>query len=119
MRSKLLILVALATVLVVLCQGSAAAAFEEIYARVWVSSIEEKVRLLDERGLIIDAAGPNWVDVVIDSGQLGDLVAKGYDVEVVYGSPQERNVALFGVDWDRQFHSYADQVTEMLQAASG
>ncbi|MGB7062427.1 MAG: M14 family zinc carboxypeptidase [Candidatus Zixiibacteriota bacterium] len=118
MRSKLLILAALATVLVVLCQGSAAAVFEEIYARVWVSSIEEKGGLLGERGLIIDAAGPDWVDVVIDSRQLDYLVAKGYNVEVIYGSSQERNIAVFGADWDLQFHSYNDMVTEMLQTAS-
>ncbi|UCB52877.1 MAG: hypothetical protein JSV10_01945 [Candidatus Zixiibacteriota bacterium] len=118
MRFKLLILAALTTVLVVLCQGSAAATLEEIYARVWVSSIEEKGRLLGEKGLIIDAAGPDWVDLVIDSRQLDDLISKGYDVEVVYGSAEERNVTLFGRNWDRQFHSYNDMVTEMLQAAS-
>ena len=118
MRSKLLILATLAAVLVVLCQASAAAAFEEIYARVWVSSMEEKGRLLAEDRLIIDAAGPDWLDIVVDSQQLEDLTAKGYNVEVTYWSAEERNVALLGANWDRQFHSYSDQVTEMLQAAS-
>ncbi|MGB2769596.1 MAG: M14 family zinc carboxypeptidase, partial [Candidatus Zixiibacteriota bacterium] len=118
MRFKSMILVTLAAVLVVLCQNPAAMAFEEIYARVWVSSIQEKGRLLGEKGLIVDAAGPDWVDVVINSQQLDDLVAKGYNVEIIYGSSQERNITLFGADWDRQFHSYSDQVAEMLQAAS-
>ena len=117
MRFKSMTLVTLAVVLVVLCQNPAAMAFEEIYARVWVSSIQEKGRLLGEKGLIVDAAGPDWVDVVIDSRQLDDLVVKGYNVEVIYGSSQERNITLFGADWDRQFHSYSDQVAEMQQAA--
>jgi len=93
-------------------------AFEEIYARVWVSSVEEKGTLLGERGLDVDAAGPNWVDVVVDSERLDNLLAKGYNVEVVFWTPEERNVALFGKDWDRQFHSYNDMVSEMQQAAS-
>ena len=118
MRFRSMILLASVAVLVVLCQGSTAEAFEEIYARVWVSSIEEKGALLGERGLIVDAARSDWVDVVIDSRQLDDLVAKGYNVEVVYRSAEERNVTLFGKDWDRQFHSYSDQVAEMQQAAS-
>lgn len=103
---------------VILWQTSKATAFEEIYARVWVSSIQEKGNLLKEKGLDVDATGPNWVDVVINSEQLDDLLAKGYDVEVVFWTPQERNIALFGTDWDRQFHSYSDMVTEMEQAAS-
>ena len=92
--------------------------FEEIYARVWVSSIEEKGKLLGERGLIADAAGPNWVDVVIDSERLEDLKTKGYNVEVTYWTPEERNIALFGPDWDRQFTSYEQMVDSMEQAAS-
>ncbi len=118
MRFKSMILVTLAAVLAVLCQNPAAMAFEEIYARVWVSSIQEKGRLLGEEGLIVDAAGPNWLDVVIDSEQLNDLLAKGYNVEVVFWTPEERNTRLFGKDWDKQFHSYSDQVAEMQQAAS-
>jgi len=89
--------------------------FEEIYARVWVSSIQEKGRLLAEKGLDVDGAGPDWVDVVIDSERLKDLLAKGYDVKVVYWSHKERNEALFGKDWDLQFHSYSDMVAEMEQ----
>ena len=118
MRLRSMILLASVTVLVVLCQAPAAEAFEEIYARVWVSSVEEKGALLAERGLIVDAAGADWVDVVIDSRQLDDLVQKGYNIEVVYRSAEERNVTLFGRDWDRQFHSYSDMVAEMQQAAS-
>jgi hypothetical protein len=118
MRSKLVILVALTAVLVVFCQGSDALAFEEIYGRVWVSSVEEKGRLLGEEKLMVDDAGPDWVDVVVNAQQLEELTAKGYNVEVTYWSAQERNVALFGPTWDRQFHSYSDMVTEMLQAAS-
>jgi hypothetical protein len=93
-------------------------AFEEIYARVWVSSLEEKGRLLGERGLSVDAAGPDWVDVVIDSERLDDLLAKGYNVKVVFWTPEERNTKLFGKDWDLQFHTYNDLVAEMQQAAS-
>jgi hypothetical protein len=93
-------------------------AFEEIYARVWVGSMEEKGRLLGEKGLYVDGAGPGWLDVVVDSQRLDDLVAKGYNVEVTFWSPEERNTALFGADWDRQFHSYNDLVAEIQQAAS-
>ncbi len=100
------------------CQDARAANHEEIYARIWISSIEEKGRLLAERGLNVDAAGDAWVDVVIDSERLNDLMAKGYNVEVVYWTADERNISIFGADWDRQFHSYTDQVTEMQQAAA-
>jgi hypothetical protein len=96
----------------------AARNFEEIYARVWVSSIEEKGRLLGEKGLDVDAAGPNWVDVVVDSKRLDDLRSKGFNVEVKYWTPEERNIALFGPNWDRQFHTYSTMVTEMEQVAS-
>ncbi len=99
-------------------QGARGATHEEIYARVWVTSTEEKARLFGERGLDIDGAGPDWVDVVLDSRLLQELQEKGYNVEVVYRTPEERNIALFGKDWDRQFHSYSELVTEMLQAAS-
>ena len=103
---------------VLLWQSSESVAFEEIYARIWVTSTEEKGMLLGEKGLIVDAAGPNWVDVVINSERLDDLLAKGYNVEVVFWTPEERNTKLFGKDWDRQFHSYSDMVAEMQQAAS-
>jgi len=118
MRLKSILILALVLISVVLWQSSKAMAFEEIYARVWLTSVEEKGRLLGERGLIVDAAGPNWVDVVIDSERLDDLLAKGYDVEVIYWTPEERNVALFGKDWDKQFHTYTTMVAEMEQAAS-
>ncbi|MCK4224324.1 MAG: hypothetical protein KAX39_04025 [candidate division Zixibacteria bacterium] len=118
MRWKSILIFALVLISVVLWQSSKVMAFEEIYARVWVSSMEEKGRLLGEKGLIVDAAGPDWVDVIIDSKRLDDLLAKGYNVEVVFWTPEERNVTLFGKDWDRQFHSYSDQVAEMQQAAS-
>ncbi len=118
MNLKSIFILVLVISSVVLWQSSKAVAFEEIYARVWVSSTEEKGALLGERGLDVDAAGPDWVDVVIDSKQLDDLLGKGYNVEVTYWTPEERNVTLFGKDWDRQFHSYSDQVTEMQQAAS-
>jgi hypothetical protein len=96
----------------------AAQSFEEIYARVWVSSIEEKGRLLGERGLDVDAAGPDWVDVVIDSKRLEELRNKGYKVEVQYWTPEERNNALLGPDWELQFTSYEELVDQMEQAAS-
>ena len=95
----------------------AAPNFEEIYARVWVSSLEEKGRLLGERGLDVNAAGPNWVDVVVDSKRLEELRSKGFNLEVQYWTPEERNIALFGPDWNLQFHTYAQLVTEMQQAA--
>ena len=118
MKFRFMILAALALLLAFLCQDAVAAGFEEIYARVWVSSMEEKGRLLAEERLIVDAAGPDWVDIVVDSQQLEDLRAKGYNVEVTYWSAEERNVALFGPNWDRQFHTYNDMVAEMLQAVS-
>ena len=99
-------------------QGAQAAAHEEIYARVWVSSIEEKGRVLGERGLDVDAAGPGWLDVVIDSERLRDLQAKGYNVEVVYWTPEERDDALFGPKGILDFHTYSTTVTEMQQAAA-
>ncbi len=99
------------------CQTSLARPrFEEIYARVWVSSIEEKGRLLKEKGLDVDAAGPNWVDVVIDSKRLEELRSKGFEVEVEYWTPEERSVALFGPDWDLQFTTYQQMVDQMEQA---
>jgi hypothetical protein len=91
--------------------------FEEIYARVWVSSVEEKGKLLSEIGLDVDAAGPNWVDVVIDSKRLEELTNKGYEVEVQYWTPEERNIALLGPDWELQFTSYEEMVDQMEQAA--
>ena len=100
------------------CQTSLARPkFEEIYARIWVSSIEEKGRLLKEKGLDVDAAGPDWVDVVIDSKRLEDLRSKGFEVEVEYWTPEERSVALFGPDWDLQFTTYQQMVDQMEQAA--
>ncbi len=117
MSLKSILIFSLVLSSVILWQTSKAMAFEEIYARVWVSSIQEKGNLLKEKGLDVDATGPNWVDVVINSEQLDDLLAKGYNVEVVFWTPQERNIALFGTDWDRQFHSYSDMVAEMEQAA--
>jgi len=126
MRLKIVLFFVFIAVAVLLFQNSFAAqnflripplAGEEIYARVWVSSMEEKGRLLSEKGLDVDAAGPNWVDVVVNSQRLDELLAKGYNVEVVFWSPEERNVALFGPDWDLQFHTYAQLVTEMQQAA--
>ncbi len=117
MSWKSILIFALVLISVVLWQSSKVMAFEEIYARVWVSSVEEKGRLLGEKGLIVDAAGPNWVDVIIDSERLDDLLTKGYNVEVVFWTPEERNVALFGKDWDKQFHTYTTMVSEMQQAA--
>jgi hypothetical protein len=96
----------------------AARNFEEIYARVWVSSIEEKGRLLGEKGLDVYAAGPNWVDVVVDSKRLEELRSKGFKVEVQYWTPEERNIALFGPNWNLAFRTYDQMVTEMQQAAS-
>jgi hypothetical protein len=95
----------------------AARNFEEIYARVWVSSIEEKGRLLGVEGLDVDAAGPNWVDVVVDSKRLEELRNKGFNVEVQYWTPEERNVALYGLNWNLAFHTYDQMVTEMEQVA--
>jgi hypothetical protein len=95
----------------------AARNFEEIYARVWVSSIEEKGRLLGEKGLDVDAAGPNWVDVVVDSKRLEELRSKGFNVEVQYWTPEERNVALYGPNWNLAFHTYDQMVAEMEQVA--
>ncbi|MCK4404645.1 MAG: carboxypeptidase regulatory-like domain-containing protein [candidate division Zixibacteria bacterium] len=128
MRSKSILIFALVLISVVLWQSSKVMAFsvidrsasggEEIYARVWVTSVEEKGRLLGEKGLVVDAAGPNWVDVVIDSERLDDLLAKGYNVEVIFWTPEERNVALFGKDWEKQWHTYSTMVAEMEQAAS-
>ncbi len=118
MRLKSILVLALMAISVMLWRNPKAVAFEEIYARVWVSSIEEKGRLLGEKGLGVDGSGPGWVDVVVDSERLVDLVAKGYNMEVTYWSAEERNIALFGVDWDRQFHSYNDLVAQMQQAAS-
>jgi len=118
MRLKSVLIFALVLISVVLWQSSKVMAFEEIYARVWVSSMEEKGRFLGEKGVIVDAAGPDWVDVVIDSERLDDLLAKGYNVEVIFWTPEERNIALFGEDWDKQFHSYSDMLTEMQQAAT-
>ncbi len=118
MGSKIVSFFVFVAIVVLLFQGSLAVQnFEEIYARVWVSSIEEKGRLLGERGLDVDAAGPNWVDVVIDSKRLEDLKAKGYDVEVMYWTPEERNIILFGPNWDRQFTTYEQMVDQMEQAA--
>jgi hypothetical protein len=116
MRSKSILIFTLVFSSVILWHATKAMAFEEIYARVWVSSMEEKGRLLGER-LDVDGAGPNWVDVVINSQRLDELVAKGYNVEVQYWTPEERNVALYGPDWDLQFHTYTTMVTEMQQAA--
>jgi hypothetical protein len=102
---------------VILLQTSKALAFEEIYARISVASIEEKASLLGEKGLDVAGAGPGWVDVVVDSRRLTDLIANGYNVEVQYWTPEERNVALYGPDWDKAFHTYEQIITEMQQAA--
>ncbi len=119
MKLRIALLFVFVTVFVVFSQTSFAASnFEEIYARVWVSSIEEKGRLLGERGLDVDGAGANWVDVVIDSKRLEDLEAKGYNVEVIYWTPEERNIDLFGKDWSLQFTTYTAMVTQMQQAAA-
>jgi len=118
MRFKFVLLLAFMASFVLLSQSSFAVQdFEEIYARVWVSSIEEKGRLLSERGLDIDAAGPDWVDVVIDSKRLEEVRNKGFRVEVQYWTPEERNIALFGPDWALQFTSYEQMVAQMEQAA--
>jgi hypothetical protein len=117
MRWKSVLVFAMMAISIILWTTSQAMAFEEIYARVWVSSIEEKGRLLGERGLDVDAAGPDWLDVIVNSEQLDNLLAKGYDVRVTYWSAEERNLALFGPKGDKQFHSYSDQVAEMQQAA--
>jgi hypothetical protein len=66
----------------------------------------------------VDAAGPNWVDVVIDSNRLEGLRSKGFNLEVQYWTPEERSVALFGPDWDLQFTTYPQMVDQMEQAAS-
>jgi hypothetical protein len=118
MRLKIVLFFVLMALVVIIFQNSfAAQKFEEIYARIWVSSMEEKGRLLGEKGLDVDAAGPNWVDVVIDSKRLEELRGKGFNVEVQYWTSEERNVALFGPNWDRQFHTYSSMVTEMEQVA--
>lgn len=72
---------------------------------------------MKEKGLDVDAAGPNWVDVVIDSKRLQDLRSKGFEVEVQFWTPEARSVALFGLDWDLQFTSYEQMVDQMKQAA--
>ena len=119
MRLRIALVFAFVLLFALLSQTSFAAGdFEEIYARVWVSSIEEKGMLLGERGLDVDGAGPNWVDVVIDSERLEDLEAKGYNVEVIYWTPEERNIDLFGKDWNLQFTTYSQMVTQMQQAAA-
>jgi len=119
MRLRIVLFFVFMASIVFLFQSSLAAQnYEENYARVWVSSIAEQGRLLGERGLDVDAAGPNWVDVVIDSERLEDLRAKGYNVEVMYWTPEERSIALFGVDWELQFTTYSQMVDQMEQAAS-
>lgn len=118
MSLKSMLIFALVLSSIILCQSSKVMAFEEIYARVWVSSIEEKGRLLGERGLDVDDAGPGWLDIVVNSQQLDELVRKGYNVEVTYWTPEERNVALYGPNWNLAFHTYDQLVTEMQQVAT-
>jgi hypothetical protein len=127
MRLKIVLFFVFMAVVVLLFQNSSVAqnflkipplAGEEIYARVWVSSIEEKGRLLGEKGLDVYAAGPNWVDVVVDSKRLEELRSKGFKVEVQYWTPEERNIALFGPNWNLAFRTYDQMVTEMQQAAT-
>ncbi|MGB8657836.1 MAG: M14 family zinc carboxypeptidase [Candidatus Zixiibacteriota bacterium] len=118
MRTRSLLVFALLVASLVLWQTSKPLAFEEIYARVWVSSMEEKGRLLGERGLDVDNAGPGWVDVVVNSQQLDELVAKGYDVEAKYWTPEEKNIALYGPNWRLAFHTYAQLVDTMEQLAA-
>jgi hypothetical protein len=102
---------------IMLWQASYALAFEEIYARVSVSSMEEKTRLLGEKGLDVADAGPGWVEVVVDSQRLTDLIAKGFNVEVQYWTSEERNVALYGPNWNLAFHTYQQCIDEMEQVA--
>jgi hypothetical protein len=118
MRSRCLSVFMLLVICFVVGSVARAAVHEEIYARIWVSSIEEKGRILGERGLDVDAAGPDWLDVVVDSERLHDLQAKGYNVEVKYWTPQERDQALFGAKGMLDFHTYSTMVTEMEQAAA-
>ncbi len=117
MRFKTALIFAAVLVSVFLWQISRALAFEEIYARVSVISMEERGRLLGERGLDVANAGPGWVDVVVNSQQLSELIAKGYNVSVQYWTPEERNVALYGPNWDLAFHSYQQCIDEMELAA--
>jgi carboxypeptidase D len=118
MRLRIFLLFFLMSSIVIMFQSSPGAQnHEEIYARVWVISIEEKGRLLGVKGLDVDAAGPNWLDVVIDSEMLQELKSKGFEVEVQYWTPEERSIALFGPDWDLQFTSYPQLVDQMEQAA--
>jgi len=117
MSFKSILVLVLVLGAVIFCQTSKAMAFEEIYARVSISSIEEKGRLLGEKGLDVAGAGPGWVDVVVDSQRLNDLIAKGYNVQVQYWTPEEKNIALYGPDWYFAFHTYDQLVAEMQQAA--
>ena len=117
MRFKTALILATVLVSILLWQTSKALAFEEIYARVSIGSIEEKGRLLGERGLDVADAGPEWVDVVINSQQLSELIAKGYNVQVQYWTPEERNIAVLGPNWDLDFPSYNQLVTDMEQVA--
>jgi hypothetical protein len=118
MRSRCLVVFTFLLICFLAGSVAQAAAHEEIYARIWVSSIEEKGRILGERGLDVDAAGPDWLDVVVDSERLRDLQAKGYNVEVVYWNPEQRDAALFGAKGLIDFHDYSATVTEMQQAAT-
>jgi len=117
MKFKASLIFLLVISLVMLLQISKVFAFEEIYTRVLVSSLEEKARLLGEKGLDVANAGPGWVDVVVDSRRLTDLIAKGYNVQVQYWTPEERNVALYGPNWYLAFHTYQQCIDEMEQAA--
>lgn len=117
MRFKTVLIFAAVLVSVFLWQTSNALAFEEIYARVSVSSIEEKGNLLAERGLDVADAGPGWVDVVVNSQQLSELISKGYNVKVQYWTPKERNIAILGPNWDLDFPSYNQLVADMEQVA--
>ncbi|MFH1336952.1 MAG: M14 family zinc carboxypeptidase [Candidatus Zixiibacteriota bacterium] len=118
MRFKTALILALVLTSVILWQTSKTLASEEIYTRVWVSSMEEKARLLGEKGLDVASAGPGWVDVVVGSQRLNELIAKGYNVQVQYWTPEEKNIALYGSDWNKAFHTYDQLVTEMLLVAS-
>lgn len=117
MRTRCVLIFACLLICVFVGQIAQAANHEEIYARIRIGSAEEKARLFGERGLDVAAAGPDWLDVVLDSRRLKDLTDKGYNVEVHYWTPEERNSAVLGVDWVVAFHTYSDLVTEMQQAA--
>jgi len=117
MRLKTALILVFVLSSIMLLQTTNALAFEEIYARVTVTSIDEKARLLGEKGLDVANAGPGWVDVVVNSQRLSDLISKGYNVQVQYWTPEERNVALYGPNWDLAFHTYDQLVTEMQQLA--